>query len=172
MFYIGKKLSLLCFHLFLVLSYLLYQVFMFFKLHNTTNCFKFSESFAAFWTSKKFQQWSFQKNSRKIILKISTTGETRKVLGPARGGYQWPRWPAGTAQPLAAPTGRLGPTGPPSRYFFFPSLSLFPETRVLVLFLLFLLFLGAILRSLSTAHHLSWNFEQILPGMWLLHPSN
>ena len=142
------------------------------KLHNTNHCFKFSESLAAFWTSKKFQQWSFQKNSRKIIIKISTTGETQKVLGPARRGHQWPRRPAGAAQPLAAPTGRLGPTGPPSRYFFFPSLSLFPETRVLVLFLLFLLFLEAILRSLSTAHHLSWNFEQILPGMWLLHPSN
>ena len=130
-----KKLSLLCFHLFLVLSYLLYQVSMFLKLHNTTNCFKFSESFAAFWTSKKFQQWSFQKNSRKIIIKISTSGETQRGLGPTRGGHQWPRRPAGAAQHLAAPIGRLGPTGPASRWVFFLSLSFSPKTRVLHLFL-------------------------------------
>ena len=171
MFYMDIKLSLLCFHLFLVLSYLLYQVSMFLKLHNTTNCFKFWESFAAFWTSKKFQQWSFQKNSRKIIIKISTSGETQRGLGPARGppvaqAASW-RGPA-PGRAHRAPGAHRAPL---QVCLLPPSLS-FSKNSSSALVLVFLLFLEAILRSLSTAHHLSWNFEQILPGMWLLHPSN
>ena len=63
------------------------------------------------------------------------SGVTQRDLGPARGTHQWPRRPAGAACPLAAPIGRLGPTGPASRWVFFLSLSFSPKTRVLLLFL-------------------------------------
>ena len=86
---------------------------MFLKLHNTTNCFKFSESFTAFWTSKKFQQWSFQKNSRKIIIKISTSGETQRGLGSARGATSGPGGQLARPSPWPRPQGAWGPRDPP-----------------------------------------------------------
>src|SRR4051812_48412061 len=71
-------------------------------------------------------------------------GVTQRHQGLTRGGHQWPRRPAGAAWPLAAPTGRLGPTCPSSRYVFFLLLLLSPKTRVLHFVLAFLLFLEEI----------------------------
>src|SRR6187399_2599015 len=84
-------------------------------------CFEASQHYSLLQVFREFRSFlNFEK--------ISTSGVTQRDLGPARGTHQWPRRPAGAAQPLAAPTGRLGPTWPPSRYVFFLPLSFSPKT--------------------------------------------
>src|ERR1041385_5265372 len=98
--------------------------------------------FCSFLNSEKFSTVKFSEKFQKNKNKNFHAGSDPEAPGTDQGGHQWPRRPGGAACPLAAPTGRLGPTGPTSRYFFF-LLLLSPKTRVLHFVLAFLLFLEA-----------------------------